>query len=138
MPAESLYIFDACALIALIEREPGHERLEVLLRDPAVESHIHAINLCEVLYDALRRRPGISSHAVVASVRNTGLQICWSMDIALLARAADCKARWRRVSLADCFALALAQTLGGVLLTSDHHEFDPLVAAGVAGIEFFR
>lgn len=138
MPAESLYIFDACALIALIEREPGYDRVETLLRDPAVESHIHAINLCEVLYDALRRRPNISTHTVAANTRKAGLHICWNTDVALLTGVADCKARWRRVSLADCFALALAQTLGGVLLTSDHHEFDPLVAAGVAGIEFFR
>ncbi len=138
MPAESLYIFDACALIALIEREPGHDRLENLLRDPAVESHIHAINLCEVLYDGLRRRPNASTHTVIANARNAGLHICWNTDIALLARAADCKAHWRRISLADCFALALAETLGSVLLTSDHHEFDSLVAAGATNIDFFR
>jgi len=138
LPAESIYIFDACALIALIEREPGYERLETLLRDPAVESYIHAINLCEVLYDALRRRPDVSSHRVVANTQNAGLRVCWNTDIALLTRAADHKARWRRVSLADCFALALAQTLGGILLTSDHHEFDPLVSAGVKSIGFFR
>ena len=99
MPDESIYIFDACALIALIEHEPGYERL---------------------------------------NTQNAGLRVCWNTDIALLTRAAEHKARWRRVSLADCFALALAQTLGGILLTSDHHEFDPLVSAGVKSIEFFR
>ena len=43
-----------------------------------------------------------------------------------------------RVSLADCCALALAKRLGGILLTSDHHEFDPLATLGICPITFIR
>jgi predicted nucleic acid-binding protein len=44
----------------------------------------------------------------------------------------------RRVSLADCCALALARRLGACLVTADRHEFEPLLSAGVSKIEFIR
>ena len=40
------------------------------------------------------------------------------------------KAVNRRVSLADCFAAAPTRRLGGILLMSDHHEFDSLAQQG--------
>lgn len=43
-----------------------------------------------------------------------------------------------RISLADCFGVALAQHLGGEVVTSDHHEFDPLVQLGIVPIRFIR
>ncbi|NOT60006.1 MAG: hypothetical protein HOP19_07245 [Acidobacteria bacterium] len=42
-----------------------------------------------------------------------------------------------KLSFADCFAVTLAQHAGGQLITSDHHELDPLAAAGFP-ITFFR
>jgi predicted nucleic acid-binding protein len=43
-----------------------------------------------------------------------------------------------KVSLADCCAIALTQNLGGELLTSDHHELDPITALGICKITFIR
>ena len=43
-----------------------------------------------------------------------------------------------RISLADCFGIALAQILSGDIVTSDHHEFDPLVPLGIVSINFIR
>jgi predicted nucleic acid-binding protein len=43
-----------------------------------------------------------------------------------------------RISLADCFALALAERVGGTLVTSDHHEFDPIVPLAICPILFIR
>ncbi len=138
MSAKSIYIFDACAMIALIERESGYEKIEACLYEKNTENYIHAINLCEVIYDGLRRRPTISSTSMISDIQNAGIYIYWRMNANLLAGAADYKAQWRRISLADCFALALAHHLQGTLLTSDHHEFDPLVSAGERSISFFR
>ena len=42
-----------------------------------------------------------------------------------------------RLSLADCFALALKRKNNAELL-SDHHEFDAVVASGESGIVFIR
>jgi PIN domain nuclease of toxin-antitoxin system len=132
------YIFDACALIALLRRETGVENIEALLVTPSVECSIHAVNLCEVAYDAMRRQPGLDLEEWTSEIEAFGLRIHWNVDYELLKGAASLKAHWRRVALADCFALALARRLDGTLLTSDHHELDPLVAAGETGISFFR
>jgi predicted nucleic acid-binding protein len=48
------------------------------------------------------------------------------------------KAIYKRVSLADCFAIALAQSLGGTVLTCDHHEFDAIAAANLCAVTFIR
>jgi hypothetical protein len=34
--------------------------------------------------------------------------------------------------------MALTKQEGAVLVTSDHHEFDPLVDKGICEIKFFR
>ena len=44
----------------------------------------------------------------------------------------------RRVSLSDCFAIALANQLGATVLTADHHEFDELARQGVCSVRFIR
>ena len=38
----------------------------------------------------------------------------------------------------DFFAIALAQELGGEVVTADHHEFDSLVLLGIVPITFIR
>ena len=46
------------------------------------------------------------------------------------------KAVHRKISLADCRALALAKRLGANFISADRHEFEPLLAAGIRPIEF--
>ena len=50
----------------------------------------------------------------------------------------SCAVEWRRVSLADCFAIALALLENGTVLTSDHHELDPIAQADLCPIRFIR
>lgn len=48
------------------------------------------------------------------------------------------KARYKRVSLADCAALALASDLNAVLLTADRHELEPLSTLSICQFVFIR
>jgi predicted nucleic acid-binding protein len=50
----------------------------------------------------------------------------------------ELKAVRKKISLADCCAVILANRVGGVLLASDHHELDALAADGVCPITFIR
>jgi predicted nucleic acid-binding protein len=61
------------------------------------------------------------------------------MDLDFWKSAGTLKARGR-ISLADCFAVALAEREDAILLTSDHHEFDPLLAVPgfPAQVQFIR
>jgi predicted nucleic acid-binding protein len=60
------------------------------------------------------------------------------MDSKFWREAGRIKAVYRRVSLADCCALALANRLGATLVSADRREFEPLLAVGICRIELIR
>lgn len=132
------YLFDACALLALLNDENGTERVESLLNasQPVLMS---AINVLEVAYDAVRRNGGDTAAAALCLqlVRNEGIEILWTLTEPEWLAASRWKARGR-LSLADAIALAVAETRGLRLVSADHHELDPLVAAGLVDIEWIR
>lgn len=138
MAAESVLVFDACALIALLEDEPGAEVVEELLQEPAHRCLIHAVSACEVYYDLYRRGNSDDAETLEALLSEHGLELIEALPANLWRAAGKIKADWRRVSLADCFALALAIQEQGTLITSDHHELDSLADAGVCPIRFIR
>jgi predicted nucleic acid-binding protein len=43
-----------------------------------------------------------------------------------------------RISLADCFCIALAQELGADVVTSDRREFGPIASLGIVSVRFIR
>ena len=60
------------------------------------------------------------------------------LDIGFWQHVGDLKVTPGKLSLADCFALTLALKLGAILVTSDHHEFDPVASSGLQSILFIR
>jgi len=138
LAAESVFIFDACALIALLEDEPGAAVVEELLQESTNRCLIHAISACEVYYDLCRRGNTEDADTLEALFTEYGLELFEALPSDLWRIAGKLKAEWRRVSLADCFALSLAIREQGSLVTSDHHELDPIAKAGVCPIHFIR
>src|SRR6185295_9339006 len=67
-----------------------------------------------------------------------GLALLDAVPPALWRSAGDLKAKWRRISLADCFALALAIRENATLVTSDHRELDPIAESEICSIRFIR
>jgi predicted nucleic acid-binding protein len=67
-----------------------------------------------------------------------GVIVREDMDAAFWQDAARLKAAYRRVSLADCYCLALARRISGEVVTADHHEFDALMPHGICSIRFIR
>jgi len=133
-----IYILDACALIAYLRDEPGAEVVESFLIESDHLCMVHAVNLCEVYYEFLRAGDARSARAAMAELQSAGLVFREDMDLAFWQEAGRYKATSRRVSLADCFALALASRERGVILTSDHHEFDAIAERGICPVEFIR
>ena len=70
--------------------------------------------------------------------RGMVLELIEEVPSSIWRTAGKLKAAWRRVSLADCFALALALETSATLVTTDHRELDPLAEAGVCPIRFLR
>lgn len=60
------------------------------------------------------------------------------MDILFWQQVGNLKVTPGKLSLADCFALALAQRMEATLVTSDRHEFEPIAALKLCPILFIR
>ena len=124
-------------MIAFLRGEPGADVVENALLDATSDCMAHAINLCEVFYDFYRDSGESAAKGAIADLSTVGVterddfsQTFW-MEVGRL------KAQGKS-SLADCFAITLTNRTGGTLLTSDHHEMDRIVAAGLCNIAFIR
>lgn len=133
-----MYVFDACAVIALLEGEAGAEVVEELLLQDDRACSIHIINVCEVYYHIHRLAGEARAEQLEETLATYGLILNSSLSPGLWKAAGRLKSEWRRISLADCFAVALAMEVGGTLVTSDHHELDRLAQAGICSIRFIR
>ena len=133
-----VYVIDACAVIALLTGEAGNTVVARLLGEPANICLIHAVNLCEVYYDAVRRTDVATAQQDIAALLAGGLVLRTDLDTAFWQSVGDLKINPGKLSLADCFALALAQQENGTLVTSDHHEFDPIVPLNLCPVLFIR
>jgi PIN domain nuclease of toxin-antitoxin system len=130
-------VIDACALIAFLRDESGAEAVQSFLGLPR-SCYVHALNLCEVYYDFWRASNQEAAESAIADLLSLGIEERNDMDSEFWREVGRLKAVHRRVSLADCCALALAIRLGASLVTADRHEFEPLLAAGICQIEFIR
>ena len=133
-----LLVADASAVLAYLRRETGGEMVRRILADASNDVLMHSVNLCRVYYDVLRRSGANAAANVINSLYQDGIrsradcaQIFW-MD------ACSIKAVPGRLSLADCFTIALARRANCELLTADHHEMDKLVGTGIVQIRFIR
>ena len=127
-------VFDACALVAFAYDEEGADFLETYLANEQNACFVHSLNFCE----AYRRSSKRDAARMVEEFLETGLILRDDMDIELWQDAGELKAIHKKVSVADCCAIALAKRLDADLVTSDHHELDALADLGVCKITFFR
>ena len=121
-----VYVLDACALIAALQNEDGADKIvdvyEKVLAGEA-ELVMHVVNLLEVYYDDYRAHGKEAADKMIAAVKALEIKIITETDDELFFEAGRLKASYK-ISLADSFVLAQANVLEGILITSDHHEFD--------------
>lgn len=130
------FVLDACALIAFLRDEEGADVVESTLIDE--ECIAHVVNLCEVYYDCLRRDDKSVADELLEDLWETGLVRREDIDEKFWKSVGHIKADIGKVSLADSFAIALAQRIDGAVLTSDHHEFDRIAEENVCHVKFIR
>ncbi len=129
-------ILDACAMIAFLRDEPGAEQVEAFFRHDHCMAH--AVNVCEVYYDFFRAENEATAKNAVTDLVALGLKIKEDMDQPFWQEIGRLKAEIKRISLADCFAVALAKRINASIVTSDHHEFDSIAESGLCKILFIR
>ena len=131
------HALDACAMIAYLRGEPGGTVADGFLNTQADTCYAHTINLLEVYYDFIRHHSEPIARQALQDLANAGVVTRRDMNKTFVRRVGQLKARGR-ISLADCFCIVLAQEISGQVVTSDHHEFDPLVPLGIVPILFIR
>lgn len=132
-----IYVLDSTAMIAFLTNEPGAEVIEDILTEPGAICLAHAINLCEIWYQAFRQSGEAVADQTVNTLGSIGIATRADFDTAFWREAGKLKGSYR-MSLADALGLALALRVGGEFITSDHHELDPVAATGLYSITFFR
>jgi uncharacterized protein len=123
----SKLVLDSFPILVLLKKEDGWERVRSLLkeaREGSTELYMCTVNLVEVQYKIVRRNVDVNS--LNAAVEQLPITL-YSAD-ELVGAVAMLKAMYP-VSLADCFAAALALELECPVLTGDpeFHKLEELI-----------
>ena len=124
-------------MVAYLTAESGGPAVRSLLLDPSTVCFAHSVNLCEVYYEFIRTKGEPNAKAAISSLFADGVIERRDMSRRFWQKVGNLKARGR-ISIADCFAITLAQELSGEVVTADHHEFDSLVPLAIVPINFIR
>ena len=114
------FVLDAFALLALLQAEPGASRVDTLIEQAdagGVDLFISVVNLGEVFYTVETRRGLESAQETLAAIDQSPIQMV-DVDLTLALSASRLKSS-TRLGYLDCFAAALAQRLGAVVVTGD-------------------
>ncbi len=106
-------VLDACAIIAFFRNAPGADVVRIYILSPEQECAVHVINLCEVYCDFLRSSDEATAQRILNELREAGVFFRADIDQDFWQAAGRYKAAIRRISLADCFAIACDEPLGG-------------------------
>jgi len=113
----STYVLDSFALLAFFRAETGGPHVRSLLTDTTTQTAIATVNLGEVAYRTEREFGFERVQDVLGRVIEFQIDVV-DVDRPLALVAARHKAIYK-MSYADCIATALAQRLGGRLVTGD-------------------
>jgi len=121
-----IFILDACALIAALTNEEGADIVKDTFKkseNGEIKLLMNKTNLLEVYYGVYREYGKKSADEMYDEIKNSSVVIQSTLTDALFEEAGRLKATYK-ISLADSIALAETSISNGLLLTSDHHEFD--------------
>jgi len=121
-----VYVLDACAMLAVLSKELGADKVVAVYKKAATGEAtliINKLNLLEVYYVLFREYGKEHAGMFLEEIKESPIAINHSISDELFMEAGRLKAYYK-ISLADSIALAEAAISGGVLLTADHHEFD--------------
>lgn len=114
------YVLDTWAIIAYLEGElAGAEVRRLILAAPLTGTPLlmSVINAAEVWYTFARETSAARADQSLVELQQAGISF-WPADLEMARVAAKFKAA-HRMSLADCFATALAESQQAALVTGD-------------------
>ena len=130
-------VLDSSAMIAFLHDEPGADVVEGMFDDKSTRCYAHSVNLCEVYDHFLRGSEADTAREAIDDLFDHGVTERHDMDREFWVEIGFHKSRGR-IAFADCVCLTLARRLAGQVVTSDRHEFEPLVPLNLCPIVFIR
>lgn len=139
-----MIVLDSSAMLAYLHGETGGEIVQALLLDEERDVPVwaHAVNLCEVFYDALGSHGMSVAEAAIATLREAGVierndcDTAFWRDIAAIISTQ--RTSGHKLALGDAFGVALARREGADFMTADRSELQHVAAAGLCGVSFIR
>jgi predicted nucleic acid-binding protein len=137
----NIFVLDACALIAYFAKENGAENVKEIFRQAIDDSNtkvlMNKVNLLEVYYDIIKSYSEPEADKMLEIVKEMPIEIIQELDDKVFRKAGYLKAKYK-ISLADSIALAESIMSDGTLISSDHHEFEPVEQVERIKIKWFR
>lgn len=133
MPKVSEPVLDASAVLALLNREPGHEEVSAVLPTAVIGT----VNLTEVISKLCER--GVPPEAAMEAVQCLGAEIVLhTMEHALLAGELRPTTKAFGLSLGDRACLALARERRATVITAERRWDERVEAVAGVGIQRIR
>ncbi|MDR2425297.1 MAG: PIN domain-containing protein [Prevotellaceae bacterium] len=137
----SVFVLDACALIAYFAKENGAENVRNIFKEAIDNTNtkifMNKINLLEVYYDVIKNYNKQEADKMLETVNGMPVKIIKELEDAVFKKAGYLKSKYK-ISLADSIARAENIIRNGQLITSDHHEFEIIEKNENIGIKWFR
>ena len=135
-----IYILDACAIIAFLSGEQGSENVKQLFQD-AIENKIilkmNQINLLEVYYNSIKKYDQNVANKILEGINELPIEIIIGLKNEVLKEAGRLKIKYK-IPLGDSIAVAECIIGNGILVTSDHNDFEKLQKGENILINWFR
>ena len=121
-----IYIFDACALIALLSREKGYKNVENIIemsKNKEAKIIMHTVNVFEVYYHIYKLYDEASALKFLNEIKDSPIQLHAKVTNDIIINAGKLKRQYK-LSIADAIGLAETIISNGSFVTADHHELD--------------
>jgi predicted nucleic acid-binding protein len=127
---EENYVLDACALLALFNKEEGGDKVNKLFKQAKsgeITLYMSVVNLIEVFYGIIRDEGLEKATEIQKKIDASPLEIVDTITPQIYHRASLLKGT-NKMSIADAIGIATAESLDAAFVTSDHHELDAVEA----------
>jgi predicted nucleic acid-binding protein len=121
-----IYCFDACAIIALLDDEPGAEIVQNIISrviDDDSVAYMSIVNYAEVYYDRLKIGKPEKADEFGRIFSLLPVTIIENIPLSVARYASYIKINYK-TSLADSLGVEAAKDINAVFVTSDHHELE--------------
>ena len=135
-----VFICDACALIALLAGEPGAEKVKDLIQDAIdgrIALKINQINLLEVYYHVINTYDQNEANKMLMKLKEYPIEIIIGLSDEVFKEAGRIKSKYK-IPLGDSIVVADCLIRSGILVTSDHSDFEEIEKLEKIKIKWFR